>query len=227
MEKYDHPQKRSFNERKKMKLFLRRMLAVCGMFAVAFAGSATIREVTRTSVDALGVAHELNTGIFNGWSYGAYSSAEKHLDCTTFISAVMDTILTRQNIGYTAEMRRDVMIIHSFHDRNVIQEGPDPADPRFAGVVYVIEKYDLGTRITDMSQVRPGDFIQYWKQRSDGTWFGHASLVESLDIDNIDNRYKAKIFGSHKSTDGIAVSDFELRLSGGDRLVYIGRIEGE
>ncbi|MDZ7796115.1 MAG: hypothetical protein U5N56_03315 [Candidatus Marinimicrobia bacterium] len=210
-----------------MRLFLRRILTVCGIFAVAFGGSATIREATRTSVDALSVAHELDNGVFHGWSYGAYSSAEKHLDCTSFISAVMDTILARLNITYTPEIRRDVMIIHSFHDRDIIQEGPDPADPRFAGVVYAIEKYDLGTRITDMSQVRPGDFIQYWKQRSDGTWFGHASLIESLHSDNTGNIYKARIFGSHRSTDGIAVSNFELLLSGKDRLVYIGRIGGE
>ncbi len=182
------------------------------------------KEVVADFPDALGIAHELDEEVFCGWTYGSYSADKKHLDCTTFVSAVVDTILSRHNIDYTREIRNDVLINHSNLGRNVVQEGPDLQDPRYGGVAYAIVKHNLGTQIKDMSKVKAGDFIQYWKQRKNGTWFGHASLIESIRYDKKAKVYKAKIFGSHKSTDGIKVSTFELFLSGDDRVVYIGRI---
>ncbi|MCF7832439.1 MAG: hypothetical protein K9N05_02535 [Candidatus Marinimicrobia bacterium] len=194
------------------------------MCSIIFAGEKSTKEVIADLPDALGIAHELDESVFCDWSYGSYSTEKKHLDCTTFVSAVVDTILSRHNISYTAEMRNDVLINHLNLGRNVVQEGPDLDDPRYGGVAYAIVKYNIGIQIKDMSQVKPGDFIQYWKQSKNGTWFGHASLIESVRYDKKAKVYKAKIFGSHKSTDGIAVSDFELYLSGDDRVVYIGRI---
>ncbi|MDD3094711.1 MAG: hypothetical protein WC372_00200 [Candidatus Neomarinimicrobiota bacterium] len=173
----------------------------------------------------LETAHQMSDAVFRGWTYGSYSSAKKQLDCSTFISAVMDTLLSRRGIHYTAEMRRDVLINHPDFGRNLIKEGPDPADPRYAGMVHMMEKYGVGIRIRDLSQVQPGDFIQYWVRRNNGTWFGHASLIESLSRDAADGRYKARIYGSHKSMNGIAVSNFELMLEGKDRYVYIGRLQ--
>ncbi len=209
-----------------MKHFTRIILIITLITMVVFADSKLPikAKVEAQAPNILAIAHELDEGVFCGWSYGAYNTEKKHLDCTTFVSAVMDTVLSRFNISYTAEMRKDVLINHPNLDRNVVKLGPDPKDPRYAGVVYAIEKYNLGKRITDLSQVQPGDFIQYWKQRKNSTWFGHASLIESVRYDKKDGNYKAKIFGSHKSTKGIAVSKFELLLSGDDRLVYIGRI---
>jgi len=174
---------------------------------------------------ALRVAHELAGTVFKGWTYGNYSSAKLQLDCTTFISAVADSIMRRSGKDYTAAMRRDVLINHNDLGRNVAQEGPDPDDPRYAGIVHAIEKYTWGSRITEMSEVQPGDFIQYWIRRANGTWFGHASLIETVRFDIRDGHYKARIYGAHKSTNGIAVSSFELLLDGRERLVYIGRIE--
>lgn len=40
------------------------------------------------------------------------------------------------------------------------------------GVAEALARYGLGSRITDFSQLRPGDFVQYW--RSNGT--GHSVL---------------------------------------------------
>lgn len=189
-----------------------------------FAGSQSTKIVFASPVDALAVAHELDETVFCDWTYGSYSSVKKQLDCTTFISAVVDSILSRQGFSYTNDIRQDVLIDHNDLDRDVVTKGPDKKDPRYGGVVYAMVKHQFGIQISDMSQVRPGDFIQYWKQNRNGTWFGHASLIESVAYDEKKHVYKAKIFGSHKSTDGIAVSNFELYLSGNDRVVYIGRI---
>ncbi|MBN2780899.1 MAG: hypothetical protein JXR21_02915 [Candidatus Marinimicrobia bacterium] len=201
-----------------------------GILAVLITGVAVLAagQTNRAPVSALpeplAVAHELNEGVFCGWTYGSYSAGKKHLDCTTFVSAVLDTLLSRRGIPYTRDMRRDVLISHPDMTRNVVKEGPDPEDLRYGGIAYAVEKYGFGTGIADMSQVKPGDLIQYWVQRKNGTWFGHASLIESIRYDKEDGTYKAKIFGCHKSSDGIAVSDFELKLSGDDRMVYIGRM---
>lgn len=175
----------------------------------------------------LETAHRMADGVFRGWTYGAYSSVKKQVDCTTFISAVMDTLVSRRGISYTNEMYRDVLINHPDLGRNVVLAGPDPEDPRYAGVVYALEKYGLGYPVRDVSKVQPGDFIQYWVRGSNGKWFGHASLIESLRMDPKDGRYKARIYGSHKSMNGIAVSGFELLLEGKDRIVYIGRFFDE
>ncbi len=204
-----------------MKNITRMLLVLLFATVIVFAEK---KEIAAKSPNVLTIAHELDKTVFCGWTYGSYSSTEKKLDCTTFVSAVVDTVLSRSNVNYTAEMRKDVLINHPNLDRNVVKLGPDPENPRYAGVVYAIEKYNLGKCITDLSQVQPGDFIQYWKQRRNGTWFGHASLIESVRYDKKAGKYKAKIFGSHKSTNSIAVSKFELLLSGDDRLVYIGRI---
>lgn len=175
----------------------------------------------------LEMAHRMAGGVFRGWTYGSYSSAKKQVDCTTFISAVIDTLVSQRGVAYTREMHRDVLINHPDLSRNAILAGPDPEDPRYAGVVYALEKYGLGYRISDFSKVQPGDFIQYWIKGSNGKWFGHASLIESLRRDPKDGRYKARIYGSHKSMNGIAVSGFELFLEGRDRIVYIGRLFNE
>ncbi|MEA2077747.1 MAG: hypothetical protein U9O95_06980 [Candidatus Marinimicrobia bacterium] len=207
-----------------MKYIIRILFLILTVGTIAFAGDQSKKEVAANPPDALGIAHELEKEVFNGWSYGSYSTEKKHLDCTTFVSAVVNTILSRHGAAYTKEIRNDVLINHPNLGRNVVQDGPDTEDPRYGGVAYAIVKHNFGIQIKDMSQVKPGDFIQYWKQRKNGTWFGHASLIESVRYDKKIKVYKAKIFGSHKSTDGIAVSKFELYLSGDDRVVYIGRI---
>ncbi len=203
---------------------MKNIIVLIFIITAVFVWGQDARELIASPPDALGIAHELEEEVFCGWTYGSYSVDKKHLDCTTFVSAVVDTILSRHNIGYTHEMKNDVLINHSNLGRNVVQEGPDLQDPRYGGVAYAIVKHNFGVQIKDMSQVKPGDFIQYWKQRKNGTWFGHASLIESVRYDKKAKVYKAKIFGSHKSTDGVEVSKFELFLSGDDRVVYIGRI---
>lgn len=190
-----------------------RSLILLAFFSIAFA-----------AVPVLETAHELSDGVFKSWKYGSYSENKRQLDCTTYISALADTLLSRKGIEYTQEMRRDLLIAHADLNRNVVKEGPDPADPRYAGVVYMLEKYGLGSRIENMSEVRPGDFIQYWIRSSSGSWFGHASLIESVRYDPEDGHYKAKIFGAHKSMNGIAVSRFELLLDAPGRYVHIGRM---
>ncbi len=208
-----------------MKRLLYILLLIPGITTWAPAASMPGNTGTGPVSEALDIAHELDEGTFRGWTYGAYSAGRKQLDCTTFISAVMDTLLSRKGLDYTPEMRKELLIIHPRPGgRNVVREGPDPSDPRYAGAVYVIEKYGLGSRIKDMSQVKPGDVIQYWKRRSSGSWFGHAALIESVRHDGTDGKYKARIFGAHRSSGGIAVSAFELHLTGDDRLVYIARI---
>ncbi|MCK4529606.1 MAG: hypothetical protein KAU44_00345, partial [Candidatus Marinimicrobia bacterium] len=158
---------------------MKNIIVLIFIITAVFVWGQDARELIASPPDALGIAHELEEEVFCGWTYGSYSVDKKHLDCTTFVSAVVDTILSRHNVGYTHKMKNDVLINHSNLGRNVVQEGPDLQDPRYGGVAYAIVKHNFGVQIKDMSQVKPGDFIQYWKQRKNGTWFGHASLIES------------------------------------------------
>jgi len=53
----------------------------------------------------------------------------------------------------------------------------------------------------------PGDFVQYWYKTSEGHWLGHVAIINSVWQDTSGN-YRVSLFGSHKSSNGIAESSF-------------------
>jgi hypothetical protein len=97
-------------------------------------------------------------------------------------------------------------------------------DPRTKGVQEALVTADLGAAI-EPKNAKPGDLIQYWMQRDDGTWFGHAAVIETVTRNTRGSR-SAELFGAHKSLNGLGTSTFNLDLtSHSKRKIYIVRLK--
>ena len=79
-------------------------------------------------------------------------------------------------------------------------------------------RFDAGRQ---SSQTRPGDLIQYWMKKRDGTWFGHAGVLEKVEKNG--GTMRATIFGAHERPKKIGSSTFKLFLTGTDRKIFIVR----
>jgi hypothetical protein len=85
---------------------------------------------------------------------------------------------------------------------------------------------DHGT-VVSIADAQPGDFVQYWMQRRDGTWMGHAAVVAEVLTDAAGTPDRIRIYGAQSSDGGIALHDEPIRLSGGTRKMYIVRYKCE
>jgi hypothetical protein len=158
---------------------------------------------------------------FHGWTYGS-DRREHQIDCVQFVLAVVEETA---HVTLTNPIRTRILISDMSdaalknHGYAVILD----EDPRTKGVQEALVQARLGIRIAP-KDAQPGDLIQYWMKQSDGIWFGHAGIVES--IDNANGIPRAVIFGAHKSQNAIARSSFTLNLTGNDpgRRIYAVRL---
>jgi hypothetical protein len=166
--------------------------------------------------DPLEVAHQVKKEQFNGWTYGSDAKARK-IDCVQFVKAVLTKCLARE---LSPDERRALCIDHGFTDLNrTIESG----DKRIRGVHYLLVDLMGKGESVSMDQVMAGDFIQYWMKKSNGTWFGHSAIVSEVIKDPAGP--KIRIFGAHKSINGIGDSKFLLDLKGANRKIYIARLK--
>jgi len=161
------------------------------------------------------VARHLQATEFQGYGHG--SSGKKSIDCVQFIAAVAEA---QTKNTFDDETRNGILINHGWsHEESTTKIPESGTDPKLAGIQYALTTLTpLGRKIPP-NEAKAGDYIQYWMKRKNGKWFGHAGIIETIDEEG------AKIFGSHKSSNGIATSNFKLNLLGEDRLIYILRIE--
>jgi hypothetical protein len=168
------------------------------------------------------VAKRLANDRFNGWKYGEDAS-KKQIDCVQFVLAVVEET-TRQKLPPASRERiliSDVAAadLKRNHYALVVDE-----DPRTKGVQEALVTADLGAAI-EPKNAKPGDLIQYWMQRDDGTWFGHAAVIETVTRNTRGSR-SAELFGAHKSLNGLGTSTFNLDLtSHSKRKIYIVRLK--
>ncbi len=163
----------------------------------------------------LETAHHLAETHFDGWTYGSRAQ-EKKVDCVQFMSAVVSAELGRR---LTKEERDAININHGWTAEEIQAKAAAGADPLISGIHYALADFMQVAEKVKPAEAQPGDFIQYWKRAASGKWFGHASLISRV------TNGTAKLYGSHKSTNGIAESDFQLKLTGDDRHVFVVRLD--
>ena len=163
----------------------------------------------------LDTAHTLAEGPFQGWTYGSKAS-ERQVDCVQFMVAVIEESVGRP---LTLAERNVINIHHGWSAEEVQTKASAGEDPLVSGLAHgLVDLMQVATRVT-AAEAQVADFVQYWKRNDKGQWFGHASLLSAV------SDGKATLYGSHKSTNGIAESDFELVLDGEDRHVFLVRLK--
>lgn len=176
------------------------------------------------AADPLAVAKSLTGSKYKDWQYGS-NPDKKQVDCVQFLVAVVE-----ESVGASLvpKVRNRILIADLSEEEKkhpilgtLIVDG----DARTKGVQSALVDSGLGKAVS-VADAAPGDLIQYWMKKSDGTWFGHAGIIES--VDPTGDTPKARIYGAHASPapGRIGASSFELKLIEGaaDRRLYLVRV---
>jgi hypothetical protein len=199
-----------------MKLLL--LVTLLGSGLIEPARTAEEKEKPAVPEDVVAVAKNVAATRFAGFTYGPRQD-KKQLDCVQFTGAVVEDLLKR---SLTKEETDALYIRYTFED---LQAAVEAEDPRTKGIQRALT--DLLKRGTTVpaGEVRAGDFVQYWIKGKQGKWAGHSALVTKVFTD-AEGAAAIAIYGSNKSTNGIAEMDFGgkgLSLRGAGRKFYFVR----
>lgn len=115
---------------------------------------------------------------------------------------------------------RSLLVISGVGGQDNLGRLVSARDQRTKGVVAAIVSLKVGMEIVP-SEVQPGDFIQYW-YRSNGKWAGHTAIVVSVRENG--GKVECRLYGSHQSSNGIAVSKYWVSVTQTDKVVYLARL---
>lgn len=166
--------------------------------------------IARADEKTLTIAQELAAKDFAEFKYGSNGIRNKQIDCVQFVLAVVDERLGKVK----SSTRNDILIAHGWTADEEQVKAEEGTDANIAGVQKALVDAGKGVAV-DKTDVQPGDLIQYWMKRKDGTWFGHSAVVKSV------VGSKVILLGAHQSKGGIA--DLKLDLNKATR-VYLVRI---
>ncbi|MCA9091029.1 MAG: hypothetical protein KDA90_20600, partial [Planctomycetaceae bacterium] len=110
------------------------------------------------------------------WTYGS-ATADKQIDCVQFVLAVSEVALSQ-----TVDSKTRQRILISDLGAEEIANLPSliaSEDERIKGIQTALISIQRGEPI-EPKDAKPGDLVQYWMQKSDGTWFGHAGILEQV-----------------------------------------------
>ena len=158
----------------------------------------------------LGIAQDLANKDFAGFSYGSGGFDVKQIDCVQFILAVV----TKRLGTVTPAMRQEILISYGWTSDETQQYAEEGTDTRLAGVQKALVEAGKGVTV-EKSDAQPGDIIQYWSKKTNGVWFGHAAVIQSV------NSGTVTLFGAHQSKKGIGQLEVNLDKL---KLLYIVRI---
>lgn len=190
-----------------------------------FLGANALGLDAPVKVDVLGVAKSIGDRLRSEgyiYPYKNQPAGTKTVDCTEFILKVLDKVVPDLP---AAAKRRVAMNDLSADDVTVDKGGIiTSGDPRTKGVQQALMDAGHGT-VVPLLEVKPGDLIQYWMLREDGTWAGHAAIVERVEVAG--RQARAWLYGSHSTKKGIGTApDAGLRLIlSDDRRIYPVRIK--
>lgn len=157
----------------------------------------------------------------DGWTYGSRAD-RKEVDCVRFVLQVLESHF---QMTFGSEFRKAVLIADLSAADAVRNKGGiiTRGDVRTRGVQRALIESGMGHAVS-LSDAQPGDFIQYWMKKKDGTWFGHAGIVHRISESHGVRR--AFLYGAHKSVNGIGTRPRAgLRLvRADDRRIYIARV---
>lgn len=173
-----------------------------------------------TSSSVLDAAKRLSKTRYAGWTYGS-DAKKKQVDCVQFLAEVIFEIAPQKK---SDELRKNIYINNLDRDeqnQEALKRLLKAKDKRMTGVQNALIGAGIGNAIP-VSDVRPGDLVQYWIYLKNGNVMGHAAIVEH--VRQGEGGIEVQIYGSHKRTNGIATADFWLPLIGSDREVFLVRM---
>ncbi len=181
---------------------------------------AGFQPVTPVKGLVLDAAKTVTRTKFAGFTYGDDLS-HRQVNCVQFVACVIEELMGRK----LSEAELKTVYIDFKFDN--IAEAVEKGDVRTAGVQNALVNKMKCAIVVSVAEVQPGDFLQYWIKRNDGSWMGHSCIVSRI-LPNANGEKRVAIYGSHKSTNGIADQDFNnegLNLSDPSRKIYIARIK--
>jgi LPS O-antigen subunit length determinant protein (WzzB/FepE family) len=171
--------------------------------------------------DVLVIAKTLaNSEEYKDLTYGS-NRKEGQIDCVQFVVAVVEEALNQK---LERSVKNQVLIANLTDEEKLkLEELVIAEDAKIRGVQQALVGIEKGT-VVKPAEAKPGDIVQYWMKRKDGSWFGHAAIVES--VSQRDGHTWALLFGSHQSTNRISSLDREVNLSSDDgRKVFLVRLK--
>ncbi|MES2557536.1 MAG: hypothetical protein V4604_15380 [Bacteroidota bacterium] len=130
--------------------------------------------------------------------YGkAISPTYQEAVCTEFVIGVLKHFITLS--------KEDLVNININQPRKSIEDvyaQMENGSPYPKGVVHALTNNGKGTAITDLTAVKPGDFVQFWYYRS----WGHCGIVEHIDLEH----KVLYLYSSFPSTDGYGIQPFDM-----------------
>ncbi len=174
------------------------------------------------AIDAVASAREVASTRFSDFTYG-HQIDKKQIDCVQFMGAVTESLLHR---ALTKDETDALFIRYDFKD---LDAAVASEDPRTRGIQRALAEVIKRGSVVETSDVQRGDFVQYWIKGKDGKWLGHSALVTRVLTDN-QGPAAIAIYGSNKSTGGIAETDFGgggVSLRKPDRKFYFVRFDSK
>lgn len=151
---------------------------------------------------------------YKDWRYG-YREYRRQVNCVQFMVAVVEELLQRE----LSPQERSAILINNVGRRRHLKRLILQNDRRIRGIQTALVQMGKG-QIVRPSDAKPGDFIQFWKQR-DRRWHGHAAII--TDIIMRDGKLCSLVFGAHQSLGGVGIGNFEVGLNDPDIKVYLVR----
>lgn len=197
----------------------------------ALAASTQDPAANATPANPLEVAQRLSKSTFAGFSYEFNGKAtDKKTDCTQFLLAVVEASLGKK----MSRTGRQSLLVQGV--QNLDDAIKDRAESIRGVHTALIRDEKVGEDVP-LAKLQPGDLVQYWyrgkktekkKQKDPKTgkevevdvpvdcWLGHAGIVEKVISPLKDGKIEIKLFGAHKSKNGIATLDQVLTVDGAD-----------
>ena len=130
--------------------------------------------------------------------YGeAISPTYQEAVCTEFVIGVLKHFITLT--------KEDIVNIRINQPRKSIEDvyqQMENGSPYPKGVVHALTNNGTGEAITNLNEVKPGDFVQFWYYRS----WGHCGIVEHIDLEH----KVLYLYSSFPSTDGYGIQPFDM-----------------
>lgn len=142
-----------------------------------------------------------------------YGTGPNQIDCVHFVLAVVNC---RLGAPVSADAEKAILIAYGWTPAETEAKAEDGTDPHLEGVQYALTQILNQGTVIDPTNAEPGDLIQYWMKKSDGTWFGHSGIIASV------QGIHAQILSASESHNSIA--ETPLNLTGSNRHLYVVRI---
>lgn len=113
--------------------------------------------------------------------------------CTELVIGVLEKLI---ELDSTDKSRIRIIITED------VYELMEKNSPLPKGVYYALTANNKGIPIDTITEVLPGDFVQFWYPHS----WGHCGILHSISLEN----KTMKLYSSFPSTSGYGIQEFEI-----------------